>query len=383
MLQNIPYKIIHRKGKFHCLPDALSRSYDVELIDSIDEALLNTVNIKDFTNTLDEWYINARKSSETEKTESLSNADIKFIVIDDILYLNKPKGDKFEHQDLKICVPEEFRHFILHEAHDSKESCHQGFWRMLQRISITYFWPNMTNDINAYVRKCEVCKVSIPSNQNTKVPLGNYRDPKQAWRQISCDFMGPFIKSHKRNEHLCVVVDNFSKFVIMKAMPSANSANLIKFHEEQVFSVFGMPESFISDNGSVYTSKLFTDYLKALGVKHKLLAVYNPKANNTECVNKVIGNAIRAYVRDRSDHRCWDEDLTFIQRSINSSVHTNTTKFSPYFINFGNNMKTNGNDHSTVPNTDNECTNDDRNAKLAVVHEKVQENLYKQFTLSK
>lgn len=253
---------------------------------------------------------------------------------------------------------------------------------MLQRVSLTYFWPNMSKDINKYIHECEVCKRTKPTNQNTKVPMGNFRDPKQAWRSISCDFMGPFVKSHKRNEHLCVIVDNYLKFAIMKAMPSANTTNLIKFLDERVFSVFGIPEKFISDNGSVYTSKLFRDYLKLLGIEHQLLAVYSPKANNTECVNKVIGTSIRAYISEKNDHRCWDENLNYIQRCINSSVHT-TTKFPPYFVNFGYRMKTNGHEHNNDPDIDNECSIDDKNAKLAVVRDKVRENLYKSYVNNK
>lgn len=376
MLQSFPYKIIHRKGKFHCLPDALSRSYDVELIDVIDEIFLESIHIKEFTNTVDDWYMNARKMSEVEDTDKLVNSEIKFITIDGILYLNKPKGENLEHQDLKICVPKEFRNSVLQTAHDSKESGHPGYWRTFQRINATYFWPNMSNEIKSYVDKCEICKRTKPCNQNTKVPLGKFRDPIEAWHSISCDFMGPFVKSHQRNEHLCVIVDNFSKFVVMKAMPRANTVSLIKFLDERVFSVFGIPKKFTSDNGSVYTSKLFREYLKSLGIEHVLLAVYNPKANNTECVNKVIGSNIRAYIHEKNDHRCWDENLNHIQRCINSSVHT-TTKYSPYFVNFGQKLKSHGSQHDIEPKVNNEDTLEENQAKLAIVREKVSENVYK------
>jgi hypothetical protein len=68
-------------------------------------------------------------------------------------------------------------------------------------------------------------------------------------------------------------------------------------------------------------------------------------------VNKVIGASLRALLGN--DQREWDFHIPRIAASIRSAVHV-STKFSPYFINFGSEMKWSGREH--------DCSNDD-NAK--------------------
>ena len=47
----------------------------------------------------------------------------------------------------------------MKEAHDSVWAGHPSVERILALLSCVYFWPNMEDDIEAYVRTCHVCQV--------------------------------------------------------------------------------------------------------------------------------------------------------------------------------------------------------------------------------
>lgn len=73
----------------------------------------------------------------------------------------------------------------------------------------------------------------------------------------SIDFLGPLIRSKSGNTMLLVVVDWFSKFILLQPMRKATTKLVNKFLENNVFCVFGAPERLVSDNGSQLKSHLY------------------------------------------------------------------------------------------------------------------------------
>lgn len=112
--------------------------------------------------------------------------------------------------------------------------------------------------------------------------------------------------------------------------------------KDQWFYRNSVPEIIITDNGSVFTSKVFKDLLDHFRIKHWLNSRYHSQANPVERVNRTINSAIRTYVRE--DQRMWDTKLSEIEMILNTSKHT-STGFTPYFITHGTELSETGNDH--------------------------------------
>lgn len=235
----------------------------------------------------------------------------------------------------------------------------------------------MSVDVKKYVVSCIVCNASKPSSMNQKAPMGRFREVDRPWRMISIDFIGPLPRSVSGFCHLLVVVDNFSKFVHLHPMRRITAKATIKFLKDRIFLQFGCPEILISDNGGQLVSREFKRFLEDFRVKHWLTSSYHPQANSTEAANKTIGIAIRSYIKDNTEHRRWDEYLTEITCSMNTAIH-GSTKFSPYHINFGQEMTTSGNSYSMEQNAIN-----DRQKSLVRIRELVQENLRSAYEASK
>lgn len=360
-LQNYTFDMIHKKGTLHHVPDALSRS--VEMFD-----------ISDFHKTNDEWYIKARLNAKKIENLNEYQSDIKFYVIKGILYKFMPINDKIDQKCLKICVSVEYRQEILKAMHDDLQAAHNGYWKMVNRIKENYHWPGLYQDVLDYVTKCERCKMAKAHTTSMTIPIGNYREAIQPWRSISCDFVGPLPTSTQRNRYLCVVIDNFTKFVVAKPMWNSTTKYLMHFLQENVFCIFGTPQHFISDNGPAYKSKLFHDFLQMNGINHVTTAFYNPKANNAETANKVIKNAIRTYLIGEP-HTKWDRNINEITAAINSSVHS-ATGMSPYFSNFGQNMIRFGKQYENDTAAIQPNGISDRDEKFRTIREKIAERLY-------
>ena len=75
-----------------------------------------------------------------------------------------------------------------------------------------------------------------------------------------------------------VVVDAHSKWVEIVQMSSITSSKTVT-ELQKLFSLYGLPDQLVFDNGPQFTSDEFTNFMKANGIKHLLTALYHPKSN--------------------------------------------------------------------------------------------------------
>lgn len=350
-LQAHDYEIKHRKGRYMVVPDALSRSVEAIQLQSLEA-------------TTDQDYIDLRIAIARQP------ANFNGLRLDGQIILKQMGQHSAVNDDgWRIYVPADFRAQVLHQHHNEKLAAHGGYMKTICRLRERYYWPKMQRDTAKYVSDCEICRATKATNQCQTAPMGKYRDPERPWKMISLDFMGPFPSSRGRNRQLLVVIDAFSKFVLMKPMRAASAEATTEFLRTEVFMKFGVPAVLVSDNGPQLRSKHFREFLEKYSVKHWRVANYHPQPNATEAANKTILNAVRAYIEDDSQQRDWDAHLAEIGCALNSAVHT-STNFAPYTVIYGYNMCTDGNDHLPV-----DVAQRPNNMTLERIREQVARNL--------
>lgn len=327
-MQAFDFELKHRKGKLNVVPDAMSRAVNVDLLKVA----------RNFATT-DPWYRKIRESVNERRT-----AKVGYRLEDDNLFYFVKKGKNIAQIGWKVCVPQEFREEIISKNHDSVTAAHGGIFRTLCRIRETYFWPKMDKEVTDYVNKCMVCKETKATNVNQNAPMGEYRDPKEPFRMLALDYMGPLPTSKKGNRFILVVIDVFSKFVFIKPLRQQSAKLTMDYLKNEVFLRYGVPEIIISDNGPQFRSEAFKAFLESFKVKPWLTAYYHPQANPTEAANKTIVTAIRAYMSDEAPHDTWDEKIAEITYALNSSTHS-STKAPPNVIVFGKRLPEEGDQH--------------------------------------
>lgn len=361
-LQQYNFSLIHRKGKLHVVPDALSRS--VEIID------FRKLSVEG-----DEWYSDL-------KSRIMNDPGMYplFKIENQLVYKYcERKGDLgiFE-SEWRIVVPKNCISDVMVECHDSPLSAHGGFLKTVERAKQSYYWPKMCMDIRKYVRSCETCRAGKHTTHTLRAPMGDFRPVLRPWQIIAVDFVGPFPRSKAGHTYILVVVDVFSKFILIHPLRAATATNTVKFLDERVFDVFGTPETIVSDNGKQFKSTEFSNFLLKRHVKLQNTAYYHPQANAAEAANKTVGNAIRMSLG--KDHQNWDNGLSKIACAMNSSFHT-STKMTPYLINFGQNIMVQGDAYryGLCDQTPTDRTSD----KFRVLREQVGLNLKKAYSNSK
>nr|GMC64399.1 Pol polyprotein [Ipomoea batatas] len=91
------------------------------------------------------------------------------------------------------------------------------------------------------------------------------------------------------NEYTLVVVDYVSKWVEAIATLRNDAKTVVKFVRKNIFSQFGMPRSFITDNGTHFCNKLLEKLLVKYGIYHRLSTPYHSQTcGQVELANREI-----------------------------------------------------------------------------------------------
>ena len=188
------------------------------------------------------------------------------------------------------CLPEEYLQ-RLHQGHLSATKVQQNTCQHL-------YWPGLDADIADYTRRCQEC---IRSSQPPKEPLQAYDVPQEPWERIAMDYF------YMNGRLYILICDYFSKFPFLFQVKTTSFANL-KDHLMELFSVEGIPDEIMSDNGPPFNGKEFSSFLTGLGIRHTISSPNYPWSNGF--IERQIQTMKRLMEKASNSGRSHQEALT-------------------------------------------------------------------------
>lgn len=338
-LQCFNFAIEHRKGSLNIVPDALSRAHIEELTNESLSVDLNAVEFKsdDYLALVEKVIANGERLPD-------------LMVVDNLVYIRTEPNRSQNVADRscwKIWIPSELTSNLISQAHDTPLAAHGGVVKTMDRLKRLFYWPAMAVEVRRYIANCSLCKETKAPNVTLRPPMGQQVVVECPWQRIFIDLLGPYPRSKAGNVTLIIVLDQFSKFVLLKPIRKADASTIIRFLEAEVFHMFGVPEEVLSDNGVQFLSKDFKLFLKQHGINHMTTATHSPQANASERVNRSILAAVRTYIGE--NHQNWDVHISAIASALRNSVHE-SIGYSPYFVMFGRQQVQHGSAYALIKN---------------------------------
>ncbi|GBG65032.1 hypothetical protein CBR_g49102 [Chara braunii] len=304
------------KGEYNKVADALSRRPDFS------GALITEYDLTDdVTRSLVEAYREEQFMSEIiprlEAKDKQTSAE--FELVNGLLFLEK-EGNK------RLFVPdkESLRSLFLGECHDA--TGHSGYKKTATNLLQRFWWPTMLKDAKLYVETCQVCQRDKP---RTQAPLGLLKPlpiPERPGESLSMDFMDTLVTSKSGMRQIFVIVDRFSKYARLIAMPeTAKTEYVIRLFKENWVRDFGLPKSIVSDRDVRFTSELWKAAAAEQGTQLQMTYGNHPEANGqAEQMNRVVQHLLRHYIKPNQVD--WDEKLALVASLYNNAVHSATGK---------------------------------------------------------
>lgn len=126
------------------------------------------------------------------------------------------------------------------------------------RAASSVWWPCMSSQLTKLVEECETC---TQHRRLPKEPLLPSPPAKRPWESIAMDF------AECRGRKYLVVVDYFSTFPFAFVMTKTTASATINRLEE-LFSIFGAPDTIRSDNGPPFNSFDFRMFCQMWDISH-------------------------------------------------------------------------------------------------------------------
>jgi transposase InsO family protein len=236
--------------------------------------------------------------------------------INDVLYIK-------DHGRDKIILPPSLHDTILEHYHDAPFAGHVGIQRTYERIQRNYYWLNLMSIVTEYIKRCRDCAMFKPSTVNTTPPLLPITTT-YPFALVEMDVVGPSSVTERGNLYLLTMIDHFTRWPEAYPIPDQTTETVLNCLEDFI-SRHGVPDRILTDQGTNFTSHLFTSFCQSFDIGKKTTTSYHPAANGqVEKLNSTLVKIIRHYVA--SNQRDWDTWVPASLHSYRTSVQASTKK---------------------------------------------------------
>ena len=237
-----------------------------------------------------------------------------------------------------IIAPPPYIHTLLYYFHNMRG--HHDPKTVTEEILKRFYFDDAREIIRDYVRSCHACQVA-KTTQNKAAGFASLFPAKYPNEQIAIDIAGPLPRSKRGNTHIIGIIDRFSRFTRLIAVPQTDALTVARALYTHWFALFGVPTKILSDRGTQFTGRLFVHLLESFKVIQSLTSPYHPQTDGmVERRFRFVKERLRLVgVEDNVDYftkeqAIWDDILPTIEFNTNTKV-TRALKFRPFEVFMG------------------------------------------------
>ena len=226
-------------------------------------------------------------------------------------------------------VPDMLKDCLLILAHDKQG--HNGFKRTYSALKQMYHWKGMKRTIQRHCTACSTCaKHNIKVQQIQKE---HFKVPPQPMEFIAMDLVGEFHSpSSKGNRYVLTAVCMLTGFTFCIPIKSKKTEDVMKAYTDNICCVFRPSKKMLTDNGTEFKNKLWTDVFKRMCTEHRTSPIYSSQCNGRikgfhKFLKATIGKQLQKGLE-------WDDVIPKTTSAYNF-FPTQSSKKAPFFLMFG------------------------------------------------
>jgi hypothetical protein len=165
---------------------------------------------------------------------------------------------------------------IMESLHSSAVGGHSGIRGTYQRVKRLFYWPNLKKLVQPFVSEFPICQRAKVEHCHYPSLLVSLPIPNLAWKCLIMDFIEGLPKSSSKNVIL-VVVDRLTKYAHFIALSHPFIVKTVaQLFINTVFKLHGPPAVIITDRDRIFTSQLWQDIFKSMGISLHYSTTYHP-----------------------------------------------------------------------------------------------------------
>ncbi|KAL2076396.1 hypothetical protein ACEWY4_028006 [Coilia grayii] len=253
----------------------------------------------------------------------------RLVMVDSILCrrVRPPPGDPV----FQVVIPNQLQKEVFNMLHGHSLAGHFGSKRTIQNAVSRCYWPYMSRDITEWCLQCNACEARRPPIPHQQAPMQNIVT-SMPFEKIAAD-LTELPLSHRGNRYVLVVMDYFTKYMNLYALPDQRATTVAKCLFEDYISRHGVPHSLHTDQGRQFDSDLVKELCAHLGIHKTRTSAYHPMSDGmVERANRSIKDQLAKFLYTKGGE--WDDHLRHVEFAYNTSVHA-STNHTPFFLNHG------------------------------------------------
>ena len=232
---------------------------------------------------------------------------------------------------LQVVVPATAKEGVMKTAHDMLG--HSGVRKTCDRIMRHFYWPRLRRDVAAYIRTCHICQMTGKPNQCIKpAPLQPIPVEAGPFDHLQLDCVGQLPTSTSGSRYLLTIMCQVTRYPVTYPLRSITTRSVVKALS-QFISIFGIPKVVQTDRGSNFMSRVFSQVLNQLHIKHHKASAYHPQSQGAlERFHQTLKSLLRAYCMELG--QSWEDGLPWLLLASREVIQE-STGFSPNELVFG------------------------------------------------
>ena len=227
-----------------------------------------------------------------------------------------------------IVVPDILKDCLLILAHDKQG--HNRFRRTYASLQNRYHWKGMKKSVHQHCSRCQVCAKHNIKTQQLKNK--HFSSPPQPMEFIAMDLIGEFhLASSKGNRYALTAVCMLTGFTFCIPLKSKCAEDVIRAYMDHICCTFGPSRKILTDNGTEFKNKLWTEVFEKLKIEQKYTPIYSPQCNGRIGFHKFLKATIAKQLETRVE---WD-DLVWKATAAYNFFPTELSGVAPFFLMFG------------------------------------------------
>lgn len=174
---------------------------------------------------------------------------------------------------------------------------------MYSRISDMYYWKGMRSDIESYVSQCKLCQENKALRKINRAPMQITSTSTKPCERISLDIVGPLPESGLGIlKYILTLQDDLTKFSAAYPIRStlADETSECLFH---FISLFGIPKTILTDQGTNFTSEMFKKTCECLRIKQLWSTPYHPQTQGAlERSHATLKEYLKSFVNEEQNN---------------------------------------------------------------------------------
>ena len=235
---------------------------------------------------------------------------------------------------VRILVPTGRRLGILEMAHTHMLAGHFGGKKTFARVSARFLWPKMWVEVKSYVRTCAGCQKASRKDR-AKAPLQPLQCESEPFSKVAFDLVGPLPRSTSGFKYILTMMDLYTKFPAAIPLKRVDNTTVIEAMLE-VFASYGLPKVLLTDQGSVFTSKLTKAMCEQFGIDKIQTSPYHPQSDGAlERWHACLKGMLK---RSQCNLKLWDKELKYLLFAYRSTPHV-VTGYAPFTLMYGRDVR--------------------------------------------